>query len=57
MGVLNVNLDDIMKDSERNWMDDSSLDEHLLEVVLVQQYNLKKLLELFGYRAEEVTKN
>ena len=57
MGVLNVNRDAPMKASTRNWMDDISLDEHLLEVVLVQQYNLKKLLELFGYRAEEATKN
>ena len=48
MGVLNVNLDDTMKDSERNWMDDSSLDEHLLGVVLVQQYNMKRVLGLFG---------
>ena len=40
MGVLNVKLDAPVKATERNWMDDSSLDEHLLGVVLVQQYNL-----------------
>ena len=34
-----------------------SLGKHLLEVVLVKQYNLRKLSELFGDRAEEATKN
>ena len=57
MGVLNVNIDAPVKDTSRNCMDDSSLDEYLLEVVLVQQYNLRKGLELFGDRAEEATKN
>ena len=47
MGVLNFNLDATMKDPARNWMDDSSLDEHLLGVVIVQQYNLKIGLGLF----------
>ena len=40
MGVLNVNLDATVKAPSRNWMDESSLDENLLVVVLVQQYNL-----------------
>ena len=57
MGVLNVNIDAPVKDTSRNWMDDSSLDEYMLGVVLVQQYNLKNGLELFGDRAEEATKN
>ena len=48
MDVLNINLDATVKSPARNWMDDSSLDEHLLGVVLVQQYNLKTGLELFG---------
>ena len=30
MGVLNVNLDTLVKSPARNWMDDSSLGEHLL---------------------------
>ena len=30
MGVLNVNLDAPVKAPERNWMDDSSLDKHML---------------------------
>ena len=38
-------------------MDDSSLDEHLMGVVLAQQYNLRKVLELFGDRSEEATNN
>ena len=32
--------------------DDDSLTEHLLGVILVQQYNLKKGLKLFGDIAE-----
>ena len=42
MGVLNVNLDAPVKSAVRSWMDDSSLDEHLMVVVLVQEYNLIK---------------
>ena len=57
MGVINVNLDAPVKSPAINCMDDRSLDEHLLGVMLVQQYNLKKRLELFGDRYEEATKN
>ena len=57
MSVLNVNLDAPVKYIVRNWMDESYLDEHLMGVVLVQQYNLRKVLESFGDRAEEATKN
>ena len=42
MGVLNVSPDAPVKSPARNWMDDSSVDEHLLGVVLFQQYNLIK---------------
>ena len=42
MSVFNVNLDAHVKAPVRNWMDDSSLDEHLLGVLLVQQYNMRK---------------
>ena len=48
MGVLNVNLDAPVKAPVRKWIDDRSLDENLLAVVLVQQCNLRKGLELFG---------
>ena len=37
MCVLNANLDDPMKAIAGKWMDDSSLDEPILGVVLVQQ--------------------
>ena len=57
MGVLNVNLDDTVKTPARKWMDYRSLDENLLGVVLIQQYNMKKGLEMFGDQAEEVTNN
>ena len=36
IGVLHVNLDAPVKAPERNWMDDSSLYEHLLGVVLIK---------------------
>ena len=57
MGALNVNIDATVKAPGINWIDDSSLDEHMLGMVLVQQYNLKKVLELFVDQAEEATKN
>ena len=57
MGVLNVNLDETVKATARNCMDDIILDEHMLGVVLVQQYNLIKVLELFGDQSEYSTKN
>ena len=57
MDVLNINLDATVKSPARNCMDDSSLDEHLLGVVLVQLYNLIKGSELFSDRSEEATKN
>ena len=38
-------------------MNDSNLEEQMLGVILVQQYNLKKEMELFGDRAKEATKN
>ena len=52
-----LNLMPPVKATSRNWMDDISLDEHLLGVVLVQQYNLRKGLKLFGDKSEESTKN
>ena len=44
-----------MKATEKNRMDDSSLYEHLMGVVLVEQYNLRKVLELFGDQDEDYT--
>ena len=53
--VLNVNLDTPTQAPDEGWQDDDNLTEHLLGVILVQQYNLKKGLELFGKCAEEAT--
>ena len=55
MGVINVILDTPVQAPEDDWRDDEALTEHLLGVISVQQYNLKKGLELFGDRAEEAT--
>ena len=57
MGVINLNMDTPVQTEtlDEGWQDDDSLTEHLLGVILVQQYNLKKGLELFGDRAEEAT--
>ena len=44
-----------MQAPDEGWEDDDTLKEHLLGVILVQQYNLKKGLELFGDRAEAAT--
>ena len=56
LGVLNVNLDTPTQAPDEGWQDDDNLTEHLLGLILVQQYNLKKELELFGERAEEAIK-
>ena len=57
MGVVNLNIDTPVQVQapDDGWADDDSLTEHLLGVILVQQYNLKKGLELFGDRAEAAT--
>ena len=55
VGVLNVNLDTPIQAPNEGWQDDYNLKEHFLGVILVQQYNLKKVLKLFGERAEEAT--
>ena len=57
MGVINLNMNTLVQieTPDEGWQDDDSLTEHLLGVILVQQYNLKKGLELFGDRAEEAT--
>ena len=54
-GVLNVNPYTLNKAPYEGWQDDDNLKENFLGVILVQQYNLKKGLELFGKRAEEDT--
>ena len=48
VGVLNVNLDTPNRAPDEGWQDDDNLTEHFLGVILVQQYNLKKGLDLFG---------
>ena len=55
VGVLNVNIDTPTQAPDEGWQDDDNLTKHLIGVILVQQYNLKKRLELFGERAEEAT--
>ena len=59
MGVINLNMDTPVQvqTPDEGWDDDDSLTEHLLGVILFQQYNLKikKGLELFGDRAEVAT--
>ena len=55
VGVLNVNLDTPTQAPYEGWQDDDNLIDRLLGVILVQRYNLKKGLELFGKRAEEAT--
>ena len=46
MGVINLNMDTPVQvqTPDEGWEDDDSLTEHLLGVILVQQYNLKKEL-------------
>ena len=55
VGVLNVNLDTPIQALDEGWQDDDNLKENFLGVILVQQYNLKKGLELFGEHTEEAT--
>jgi hypothetical protein len=57
IGVINLNMDTPVQvqTPDEGWQDNDSLTEHLLGVILVQQYNLKSGLELFGDRAEVST--
>ena len=57
MGVVNLNIDTPVQVQApyEGWEDDDSLTEHMLGMILVQQYNLKKGLELFGDRDEAAT--
>ena len=50
MGVINLNLDTPTQAPNEGWKDDDTLTEHLLGVILVQQYNLKKGLDLELFR-------
>ena len=54
MGVINLNIDNPVQvqTPDEGWEDNDSLTEHLLGVILVQQYNLKKGLKLFEDMAE-----
>ena len=42
VGVLNVILDNPTQAPDEGLQDDDNLTEHLLSVIFVQQYNLKK---------------
>ena len=57
MGVINLNIDTLVQAQtpDEGCEDDDSLTEHLLGMIVVQQYNLKKGLELFEDRAEAAT--
>ena len=57
MGILNINCEAPETEPDQDWMNDSDLDEQMLGIILVQQYNLKKGMELFGDRAKEATTN
>ena len=57
MGILNINCKAPETEPDRDQMNDSDLDEQMLGVILVQQYNLKKGMELFSNRAKEATTN
>ena len=48
---LNMDTPVQVQTPDEGWEDDDSLTKYLLGVILVQQYNLKKGLELFGDRA------
>ena len=54
VGVINLNIDSPVQvqTPDEGWENNDSLTKHLLGVILVQQYNLEKGLELFGDRAE-----
>ena len=53
--TLNVNIDTPTQAPYEDKQDHDNLTQHLLGVILVQQFNLKKGLQLFGGRAEEAT--
>ena len=55
MGILNMNCEPPVKEASQDWMNDKDLEEQMLGVILVQQYTLKKGMELFGDRAKEAT--
>ena len=57
MGILNVNCKIPVTEPNRDRIHDSNLEEQMLGVILVQQYNLKKGMELFGNRAKEAAEN
>ena len=50
-----MNIDTPTQAPDEGWQDDDNLTENFMGVILVQQYNLKKGLELFGELSEEAT--
>jgi hypothetical protein len=52
-GVIQLNLGDV--DNRPSGLDEEEVNEHILGVILLHQYNLKKGLELFGEKGELAT--
>ena len=50
-GVIAMELTDDSKDALRQMLE-QEIESHIIGVVLTQQYNLRKGLEIFGDRAE-----
>ena len=49
-GVIHLNIEDVPPPVP---MDDEELDNYIMGVILIHQYNLKKGIELFGDKAED----
>ena len=52
-GVIQLNLGDV--DNRPSGLGEEEVNEHILGVILIHQYNLKKGLELFGEKGELAT--
>ena len=52
-GVRQLNLGD--EDNRPAGLDEDEVNEHILEVILIHQYNLKMGLEIFGDKGEIAT--
>ena len=50
-GVIHLNIEDVPPPVPMN---DEELDEYIMGVILIHQYNLKKGIELFRDKAEDV---
>ena len=52
-GIVSLNIDSHLEHHPE--MDQGKINEHILGVIMIHQYNLKKGLELFGDKAELAT--